>query len=170
MVDRMSLVPQDRTLTRLLDEVASTVTSAPFCWLISVDAQGFPNARPMGPPTKDPRLQNWRLRFLADIRSEKVSDIRATSRVAVITQRADNAFVVLSGSALLVDRAEDVRRFWRPTYDQHFPTAEDRLHAAFLDVKVEQLKAWIRGLTPEPFGLRWLRASRDEAAWKLHET
>ena len=50
----------------------------------------------------------------------------------------------------------------------YFPTEQDRANAIFVEVDVERMELWIRGVTPEPFGLRATILERDAGrGWRL---
>ena len=101
--------------------------------------------------------------------SRKVFDIRRASKVGLIFQDADDAFVVLIGRAKLLEGASSMRQLWKDDYDVYFPGEEDRANATFVEVNVERMELWIRGVTPEPFGLHTTILERDAtAAWRLN--
>ena len=52
-------------------------------------------------------------------------------------------------------------------YDVYFPSEADRASAIFVEVEVERMELWIRGVTPEPFGLRATVLARDGGGWRL---
>ena len=61
-----------------------------------------------------------------------------------------------------------MRRRWKPAYDAYFSSEADRAGAAFVDIAVERMELWIRGITPEPFGLKPAVLERDgEGTWRL---
>jgi hypothetical protein len=66
----------------------------------------------------------------------------------------DEAFAAFAGRATLIDDPSDIARRWENAYDSYFPTETDRLNAAFIEVVVQRMELWIRGITPEPFGLQ----------------
>ena len=75
-------------------------------------------------------------------------------KVGLIFQRDhDDAFVALTGAAALIEEDNEVHRLWRAAYDPFFPSDADRVNAAFVEVNVERMELWIRGVTGEPFGL-----------------
>ena len=85
-------------------------------------------------------------------------------------QNVDDAFVVLTGTATLLEQPSQVRQLWRQAYDAYFPTEADRANAAFAEVSVERMELWIRGVTPEPFGLRPTVLERGSGgAWHLSD-
>jgi len=47
----------------------------------------------------------------------------------------------------------EVLPLWKSAYDVYFSTEQDRANASFVEIEVERMELWIRGVTPEPFGL-----------------
>lgn len=154
---------------RFLTAAAKAITNIRYCWLATKVEAGRINARPMGRTPRDVDEDEWIIRFVTDGRSRKVSEILRAGDVAVIFQRDDDeAYLALTGSATLRTGASDDRRCWRESYNVYFPGEEDRRNAAFIEVQVDQMELWIRGVTPEPFGLRPTVLERDEAGrWRL---
>ncbi len=139
----------------MLAGAAKTIRNVRYCWLVTEAEDGATNPRPMGRLLHDADEDEWTIRFLTDGRSRKVADMRRTDRVAMIFQHApDDAFVTLVGKATLHESACEVRRRWIDAYDTYFPSAVDRANAIFVAVAVARINLWIRGVTPEPFGLR----------------
>jgi general stress protein 26 len=154
---------------RLLAGAVKTIGSVRNCWLATVDGSGGPNFRPMGRLQRDANDNEWKIWFLTDGRSRKASEMRRNRGVAVIYQHdPDDAFVTLIGKATLLDDASDDRKRWKRAYDAYFPTETDRVNAVFVEVDVERMELWIRGVTPEPFGLQATVLERDGAGgWRL---
>ncbi len=48
----------------------------------------------------------------------------------------------------------ETRGRWKAAYDVYFPSETDGANAIFVEVEIERMELWIRGVTPEPFGLR----------------
>lgn len=141
-------------VNRLLASAAKTIADERYCWLVTEAETGGVNARPMGRISRVPDGNDWTLRFITDGRSRKASDIRRADKVVVIFQCVpDDAFITLIGRAALREDASEVRRHWNDAYDVYFPSAADRANAAFVEIEVERMELWIRGVTPEPFGL-----------------
>src|SRR5215831_18811888 len=81
---------------------------------------------------------------------------------------ADDAYITLIGTATLRERAPEVRRWWKDQYEAYFPSEEDRANAAFVEIDTERMELWIRGVTPEPFGLHTTILERDGSGdWRL---
>jgi general stress protein 26 len=159
----------DVEIGRLLAGAAKTIAGVRYCWLVTDAASGIANARPMGRLPSDEN--DWTIRFVTGGRSRKASDIRRAGEVGLIFQRdQDDAFVVLTGKATLIERASDVDRLWKAAYDAYFPNATERANAAFVEVDVARMELWIRGVTPEPFGLLPSVLERDAgSAWRLSD-
>jgi general stress protein 26 len=166
----MSRAQDERVdVSRLLAGAARTVAGARHCWLATTAENGSVNARPMGRVLRDPGENHWTIRFITDGRSRKASEIRRARQVAVTFEHGgDDAFVTVTGAAVLREEASEVRRRWKDAYNVYFRSDEDRASAAFIEIDAERVELWIRGVTPEPFGLYPTILERDDAGdWRL---
>jgi general stress protein 26 len=155
-------------VTPLLDGAAKTMRNARYCWLATASEAGVPHARPMGRVLNDPGEDRWKVRFLTDRRSKKAADMRRSSEVSILVQHdPDLAFVTLVGKAELHEDVSETRSRWKAAYDVYFPSAADRANAIFVEVLIERMELWIRGVTREPFGLRATVLARDAEGWRL---
>jgi general stress protein 26 len=153
--------------SELVAGAAKTMASARYCWLATASEAGPPRLRPMGQIPRDPGEDEWTIRFLTDGRSRKVDDMRRDSEVSILFQHdPDLAFVTLIGKAAFHDSASEVRERWKRAYDLYFPTENDRANAIFVEVEVQRMELWIRGVTPEPFGLRATVLERGPGGWR----
>ena len=156
-------------VSRLLAGAAKALATLRNCWLVTASEGGGANARPMERLKRDLDESEWKIRFLTDGRSRKASELRRDDKVAVIFQHdPDDAFVTVVGTARLCEEASEVGRRWQRAYDVYFPSDRDRASAAFVEVEAERLELWIRGVTPEPFGLHPTILERDAGGpWRL---
>jgi general stress protein 26 len=155
-------------VTRLLAGAAKVVASVRYCWLLTEAETGGANARPMGRLLPGPSETDWMIRFITGGLSRKAFDIRRASRVGLIFQDADDAFVVLAGRATLLEGASSMRQLWKDDYNVYFPSEEDRANATFVEVNVERMELWIGGVTPEPFEMHTTNLERDDrGTWRL---
>ena len=160
--------PDSVDVSRVIAGAAKTMRSARYCWLMTTAEAGAPHVRPMGRVLNDPGEDEWRIRFLTDGRSRKVAAMRLASKVTILFQHdPDLAFVTLIGKAALHENASETRSRWKGAYDVYFPSETDRANAIFVEVEVERMELWIRGVTPEPFGLRATVLRRDAGSWRL---
>ena len=94
--------------------------------------------------------------------------MRRAREVSILFQHdPDLAFVTMIGKAALHENASETRARWKPAYDAYFPSDTDRANAIFVEVEIERMELWIRGVTPEPFGLRATVLQRDAERWRL---
>jgi general stress protein 26 len=155
-------------VSRLLAGAAKTMHSARYCWLATATESGIPHVRPMGRVLNDPGEDAWKVRFLTDGQSHKAADMRRASEVTILFQHdPDLAFVSLIGKAALHENASETRSRWKPAYNVYFPSEADRANAIFVEVEIERIELWIRGVTPEPFGLRATVLERGAEGWRL---
>jgi general stress protein 26 len=143
----------------ILEGADNVITQAPCCWLMTLSG-GAIAARPMGSVISPLSQTDWCLYYLVDVRSNKARDIRSARQVHLIFQNGNDAFVSLAGVAEVITDAGTMAQRWQPSYDRIFPTADERASAGFIDIRADALRVWIRGLTPEPFGLRSLTLRR----------
>ena len=166
----MSREKDERTaeVSRLLRGVTQTIASVHYCWVATAAETGSTHVRPMGRLPRDLDEDDWTIRFITDGRSRKASEIRRAGEATVIFQDANDAFVTLVGPATLLAEASEVRKRWKSAYDVYFPSDEDRANAALIEVNIQRMELWIRGVTPEPFGFRGTTVERDgRGAWRL---
>jgi general stress protein 26 len=165
----MSLADNSADVNRLLGAAAEKIGKVSYCWLLTTAGEGGIRARPMGRVPRDADEDEWTLRFLTDGRSPKVADMRRVGNVSIIFQHdPDDAFVALAGKASRAEGKPEIRRRWTAAYDAYFPDGTDRSSAIFVTIDVARVELWIRGVTPEPFGLRTTVIERDATrVWRL---
>jgi general stress protein 26 len=154
---------------RLIAGAAKTMASVRYCWLATSSEDGGFSARPMGRLPREDGDAEWTIRLLTDGRSRKAAQIRRSARVVLTFQHdANDAFVQAFGAARLRESASEVLPRWKSAYDVYFPTEQDRASASFVEIEVERMELWIRGVTPEPFGLFPTVLERAESrGWRL---
>ena len=161
--------PDAVEVDRLLAGAAKTVASARYCWLATAAEAGAPSIRPMGRIMPDAGEDEWKIRLLTDGRSRKARDMHRANEVTIVFQHEpDLAYVTLTGRAALHDSQAEVRERWKEAYNVYFPSETDRANAIFVEVDVERMELWIRGVTPEPFGLQATVLERDAGGgWRV---
>ena len=167
----MTQIAQDMDdIGRMLAGAAKTITRVRYCWLMWSERSGTLDARPMGHLLGDLDRGDWSVRFVTDGRSHKAQALRGAGRAVGLTfqDAANDAYVFLAGKAMLLEDPSDVRKHWRDAFAVHFPTETDRAHVAFIELGVERMELWIRGVTPEPYGMRPTILERDAGpSWRL---
>ena len=146
---------------KLVAGVETIIASIRYCWLLSRTEGGI-RSRPMGRIPARPGEDPWTIRFVTNLRSQKAADIRRSHQATVIFQKeGQEAYVALEGAVRLIEDKESVQALWNENYRRYFPTDEDRANAGFIEVTVMRMDLWVRGLTPEPFGVRPTVVMRD---------
>ena len=149
-------------VSRLLAGAAETIRKVRYCWLVTAAAEGGTRCRPMGWVPRDKGEDEWTLRFLTASRSHKAADMRCVDQVSVLFQHdPDDAYVTLTGKVSLAEGKPEIRKRWKAAYEAYFPDGPDHSSAIFVALDVTRLELWIRGVTPEPFGLRTTVVERD---------
>ena len=156
-------------VSRLLTGAADTIRAVRYCWLVTAAEEGLVNGRPMGRLLHEPGEDEWILRCVVDGRARKVADIGRNAEAALIFQDdPSDAYVMLVGAARLLREEAEIGRHWRPAFAVYFPSPADRANAMFIEIEVARMELWIRGVTPEPFGLQATRLERDgDGVWRL---
>ena len=152
---------------RMLAGARNVVACVRYCWLVSRSGDSV-CARPMGRLPPGESNDDWIIRFLTDRRSRKVADLRHNSKVGLIFQNNDDdAFASLTGAARIIEDRSEVLALWEEdAHARYFPGEKDRANAGFIEVRTERMELWIRGVTPEPFGLHATVLQRDrKGAW-----
>jgi general stress protein 26 len=151
------------TIRRLQDATAEVMSRVRYCWLVTQSRDGACTTRPMGRILAERDEGSWVVRFVTDLRSHKAAEIGRSPAVQLIFQdAAQEAFVTLGGTAQLLTDPVRVRGLWKRAYEAYFPSESDRANAIFVEVKVDLMRLWIRGVTPEPFGLQPVVLARNE--------
>ena len=154
-------------LNELLAGAVKTMAGQRYCWLMTTAEDGI-HARPMGRIPAEPGEDELTVRFLADSRSRKAAEIRRCDKVmAIYEHQPSDGYVVIAGTAVLQDDPAVVCRRWKRGYEAYFPTEADRAHALFVEVAIERMELWIRGVTPEPFGTKATVLEREGEGWRL---
>lgn len=58
-------------------------------------------------------------------------------------------------------RGPQALKRWKDAYEAFFPGESDRANAIFVEVDIDHRELWIRGVSPEPFGLRATMLEQD---------
>ena len=158
---------EDPILHELLAGAAKTMAGQRYCWLITTAEDGI-HARPMGRIPSEVGEEALTVCFLADDRSRKTAEICRCGKItALYEHQPSDGYVAVTGTAALQDDPAVICRRWKRDYEAYFPTEADRAHALFVEVAIERMELWIRGVTPEPFGMKPTVLEREGKGWRL---
>jgi general stress protein 26 len=114
--------PQRLSKDALIVAAREIIATARYCALITVDSKGRIHARTMDPFPPDDNLVIW---FGTNPKSRKVAEIRRHHRVTLYYfDRADAAYVTISGVARLVNDPQEKARHWKDEWKTFYPDRE----------------------------------------------
>jgi len=152
---------------RLLAATRQTNGTTRYCWAMTAAGGGGVNARLMGRLASLPGEDEWTVWFLTGDRSRKAGEIRLAGRLTVGYQH-DADYAVLIGPATLIEDRPELRRRWQDGWNVFFPGGPDDSAAALVRMEVDRIELCMRGVTPEPFGSRYLALERESTRqWKV---
>jgi general stress protein 26 len=143
------------------------IEAGKYCFLITVDAAGQPQARLMQQFPPEPDLTIW---MGTNPRSRKVAQIRANPRATVACSDAEGpGYVTLTGRARLVESLTERRKRWRADWDAHFPggpAGANYILIEFLPERME-LVSGRHNLAATPGTPRPPTLVRQRGVWRL---
>ena len=104
---------------RLIEVAREIMEGAGLCSLVTLDADGHPQARIMDAFAPDEEMVVW---MGTNRRSRKVEQIRSDPRVTLFYFDAGSmSYVTVLGTAELVDDPEEKSRRWKEGWEEHYP-------------------------------------------------
>jgi general stress protein 26 len=117
--ERASAQSHPKSRDELLDAARRIIASARFAMLVTVDAEGQPQARMMDPFAPDSQMVIW---IGTNPRSRKVAEVEKEARVALsYFDAASLAYVTITGRAHLVDDPEEKAQRFKPEWAGIYP-------------------------------------------------
>jgi len=148
------------TVSRLLAGAAKTIRDVRYCWLVPAAEAGSVTARPMGRLLHDPDEDEWTIRFVTAVVRARHQDLKRAGRVALLFQHdPSDAYVILIATQCCDRMRPKSAGAGSLTMTHIFLASWTRANAVFVEVAVECMELWIRGVTPEPFGSSTTRGS-----------
>jgi len=113
----------DYTDDRLLEVAGEVIDAAGYATLATVDEDGRPRLRVMDPLPPGPGMVIW---FATNPATRKVREIRANREVTVFYfDPGSLAYVTISGTARLVDDADEKAEHWKDAWARFYPNQSD---------------------------------------------
>ena len=95
------------------------MVAAESCALITIGADGVPQARMMNPFAPEPGLTVW---MATNRDTRKVAEMRADARVTLVYfDAADPGYATLIGTARLIDDPAEKRARWKDEWSMYYP-------------------------------------------------
>jgi general stress protein 26 len=153
------------TEERALEVVRETMQAAEYCFLITLDETGHPQARVMDPFDPEPDMTVW---LATDRTTRKVRHLRDDPRATLAYYDAENAgYVTMAGHIRLVDDPGERRARWNEDWAPYYPggpTGDRYILLEFSPSRIEVMSFGLRFMDG-PFAPAVL--TRDGTEWKI---
>jgi general stress protein 26 len=132
----------------LLAAARDMIKEAKYCALITLDASGHPRARTMDALPPEENMVVW----MGTSRvTRKVAEIRNDPRVTLYFAHPKHVgYVVLYGTAELVDTPEEKDKRWNEAYASYFPEGKASYILIAVTPKKMEIIDYSRGITGDP--------------------
>ena len=154
---------------KVLDAARATMKAARFCFLITLDEAGQPQARLVGPFDPEPEMTVW---MGTNRTTRKVAQIRRNPRATLAYYDAQGlGYVTLVGKARLVESREERGRRWRKEWEPFYPggpEGDTYLLIEFTPARIEVMSA-AHNIASEPLAWRPAILERRGSAWVLEK-
>ena len=163
------LLPQQvgASAESLLQVAREGMAEARYCFLITIDDLGQPQARLMDAFEPEADMTVW---MATNARTRKVRQLRHDPRATLAYDAGGgDGYVTLIGRVQLVDDTEQRRQHWKSGWEAFYPGGPadpDYLLVRFTPSRIELMKI-SRGVGTGPFSPAVL--VRQEANWIVHE-
>lgn len=137
-------IPRDTLVAAARD----MMVKAKFCALITLDGSGHPRARTMDASPPDDNMVVW----MGTSRiTRKVKEIRNDPRVTLYYADPDHAgYVLVYGTAKLVDDEKEKDKRWKEEYASHFPEGKAGFILIAVTPQMIEVSDYSRGITGDP--------------------
>lgn len=126
------------TVDRALEAVRTTIAASRYCFLVTLDEAGHPQARLMDPFPPEADVTVW---LATSSVTRKVGQLRHDSRATLAYYDWERqGYVTLIGDARLVTDLEERRRRWKPEWQSFYPAgpeAPDYVLIRFIPFRIE---------------------------------
>lgn len=156
-----------QTPAEMLRAGREVMAGAEYCFLITVDAAGRPQARLMQQFPPDADFTVW---MGTNPRSRKVAQIRANPKAALACSDPKGpGYLTLNGEARVVEDRAERRRHWRPDWDGHFPGGPEGANFVLVRFVPERLEliSGKHGIGVKPGSLRAPAMVRRGGEWRF---
>jgi general stress protein 26 len=161
---------QDATIEtdQVLQVARETIVAAGYCFLITLDDSGHPQARVMDPFEPEQDMTVW---MATDASTRKVRQIEADPRATLACyDAAAAAYVSMIGRARLVDDLDERERRWKPEWESFYPdgpTGESYLLIELTPLRIE-IMSFAHDVMRGPFTP--VALIRSGSAWSVEES
>jgi general stress protein 26 len=156
----------DESLELLLESIRETMRATPYCFLITLDEIGQPQARLMRWMEQEPDLTLW---LVTSPETRKVQELRSNNRATIACyDPLGEGYVTLAGRVRLVSAPTEKRDHWQPEWEDFFPAGPEDTSSILLEfvpTRVEVM-SFYRHLATIPFTFQPLILERHGGHWR----
>ena len=154
---------------RLLAAARATLAEMTHCWVTTPSVNGGIHVRVVEPIAAAPDDEDWIISFATSARSRKATEIERAGRLTLGYERhSDHSYVALYARAALVVERSAIRARWCEAWQPYFPGGPEDPNLIIVRLAVDRIEVCVPGVSPEPFGSRYVAAARDAAgAWTI---
>ena len=163
---------ESEDLLRIAREI---VEPLPFCFAVTVAADGTANARVIQPakPAAD-----WSVRFMTRRRCRKTGEIEQSGhRTLGYLDEPARAHVTLLGPARIIDDVAVKRAAWTPASDTWYPDGPESPDVVIVELATQRIELWSaqHDIMPEPTGFSCAVLEREASedggeGWRVSTT
>ncbi|MEJ2595929.1 MAG: pyridoxamine 5'-phosphate oxidase family protein [bacterium] len=138
----------DKTDTALISAAREIMNKAGTCTLITLDAEGLPDARVMDPFYPEEDLTVW---FGTNPRSRKVNQITQNPNVTLFYfDRETAGYVVIHGIARLVNDPDEKKNRWKEAWEDFYPDRDEDYLLIQVSPEWMEILSEAKGITGDP--------------------
>jgi general stress protein 26 len=159
------------TPDELIKLARDIIAKTPHCFVITINRIGQPNARLMEHFAPEDDLTLW---IGTDAVSQKVTHIIENTQVTIADEDPANyAYVMLQGSAQIVQNPDIQRQYWREDWREFFPEGPESTNYVLIKFTPHRLEmmSHAQGIAPSRFGLKPIVLIRQpDDTWAVDES
>lgn len=158
---------QSLDLGKILEAVLATVKAQPYCFLITLDESGKPQARMVAAARVEPDLRIW---IITSPGTRKVKEIRRDDRATMaFSDNKGEGYATLIGHARLVNDLDQKKTLWKFGFAAFFPggpEGDDSILIEFVPDRIEVMHFHLKVGT-WPWEFKPASLFREGESWVL---
>ncbi len=154
---------------RVLEAARETMSAARYCFLVTLDEAGQPQARLMDPFEPGTDLTVW---LATNPKTRKVDQIRRDPRVTLAYSDAQgHGYVALIGRARLVEDLSERRRRWKPDWTPFYPDGPEGEDYVLIEVTPSRIEvmSMSQNVADDPLGWKPAILRKSNGRWLLDQ-
>jgi len=123
---------------KILDAVLSTMKAEQYCFLITLDESGRPQARMVAAADIEPSLRVW---IITGPETRKIGEIRRDNRATMaFSDNKGEGYTTLTGQARLITDIARKKALWKFSYGAFFPEGPEGNDSILIEFVPERIE------------------------------